>query len=191
MDGATLYLEADVNADGAEEAAQFDLSPSLEISPRVRTGYLIGPRGSSVGAAVDLITGDEQGRAGFRLDAGGGALVFDVSAKGLESPSAGQWGDGSDDPAADATGSDPFHQMSVLLQYLNVGVYDSAQGAGTFEWGEYSSDGAYTPVAVTPEEPQMTFSSQDQASTFDISLTLVATRSIEQAAVSQAQDSTR
>jgi len=189
LQGAELTLSADVNADGAAETGRFDLSKNVELSPRIRTGPLIGPTGSTVGALVDSVTGDEQGRAGFRLDAGGGAFVVDINFISFTG-SDGRWGDGSSDPMADAEGEGPLRQMSVFLQYLNVGTFDS-ENAGTLEFAEYSSSGEYTPIAVAPEEPQVTYAANDKGPAFDGSITLVATRSISQAAISQAQDGTR
>jgi hypothetical protein len=184
--GAKLTLEADVNSDSAVETGVFDLSGNIEISPRIRTGDLIGPTGSTVGALVDTATGNDAGRAGFRLDAGGGAFVVDIAFRNWEA-STGRWGDGSTDPKADAEGEGVYRQLSVLMRYLNRGTYDS-RGAGTLEWGEYSSSGEYAPINVAPEEPQLSFTAEEQTSDFDGSITLVATRSITQAAVSQQQD---
>lgn len=188
--GARLTLEADVNEDGTAETGVFDLGAGIEISPRIRTGQLIGPTGSNIGALVDTIVG-ESGRAGFQLDAGGGALVIDISFRGYEG-SDGRWGDGSADDQADAEGEGVFRQISVLIRYLNRGTYDS-RDSGTLEWGEYSSgpDAAYGPLNVAPEEPQLTFAAEEQTSTFDGSLSLVTVRSIEAAVVSQQQDPNR
>lgn len=174
--GAKLTLEADADDDGLIETGVFDLSGAIEISPRIRTGDLIGPTGSNVGAAFDLISGGDSGRAGFRLDAGGGALVVDISFRNYEG-SSGRWGDGSSDDRADAEGEGVFRQLSVFTRYLNKGTFDSRE-AGELEWGEYSSSGVYSPINVAPEEPQVTFAADEQTSTFDGSLTLVATRNL-------------
>jgi hypothetical protein len=185
LKGAKLTLEADVDGTGPTTGV-FDLSGDIEISPGIRTGDLIGPTGSTVGALVDTATGNDAGRAGFRLDAGGGAFVVDVSFVGFQG-SSGRWGDGSGDAQADAEGEGVYRQLSVFSRYLNRGTYDS-RGAGTLEWGEYSSSGVYAPINVAPEEPQVTFAAQEDVSRFSGSLSLVATRSITQAAVSQQQD---
>jgi hypothetical protein len=186
LESARLTLEADVDGDGAVETGVFSFDGPVEISPGIRTGNLIGPTGSNVGALVDVVTGNDAGRAGFRLDAGGGAFVITVNFRGWEG-STNRWGDGSGEAKADAEGEGVFRQLSVLMRYLNRGEYDSRGGA-TFEYGEYSSSGVYAPINVAPEEPQVSFSAEEQISTFDGSITLVATRSIEQAAVSQQQD---
>ena len=188
--GAELYLSADVDGDGQLEEGRFVLTQqSIDIAPTIRTGYLIGPVGSSVGAIVDTFSGQESGRAGWRLDAGGGAFAIEVSfRRGFDGPD-GQWGDGSGDPQADATGEGVFRAMSVLMRYLNRGTYDSRGGSeAILHWGEYEPDGVYNPIKVAPEEPRVQFTAEDQSSVFDGSLTLVATRSITQAAVSQQQD---
>jgi hypothetical protein len=184
--GATLTLEADVDQDLSLETGVFDLDGGIEISPSIRTGDLIGPTGSSFSGLIDLFTGEQSGRAGFRLDAGGGAFVVDIQFKNWEG-STNRWGDGSGDDAADAEGEGVFRQLSVLSRYLNRGTFDSRGGA-ELSWGEYSTSGEYNPIQVAVEEPQVTFVADEETSTFDGSFTLVATRSITQAAVSQQQD---
>lgn len=185
LKGARLTMSADVDGTGVVTGV-FDLSTGIEISPRIRTGDLIGPTGSTVGALVDVATGDDQGRAGFRLDAGGGAAVYDINFVNFEG-SDGRWGDGTTNDAADAEGEDVWRQMSVFHRYLNRGTYDS-RNAATLEWGEFSSSGVYAPISVTPEEPATTFAAEEESSVFDGSVTLVATRALSQAAVSQKQN---
>jgi hypothetical protein len=184
--GAQLELKADVDGDDAKETGVFWLSGNVEISPKLRTGDLIGPTGSQVGAIVDTVTGTDAGRAGWRLDAGGGAFVVEVQFQNWEG-SDGRWGDGSGDDKADAEGEGVWRQLSVLSRYLNRGTFDSRGGA-VLEWGEYSQSGVYAPIQVALEEPQVTFVAEEQTSAFDGSFSLVATRSITQAAVSQQQD---
>jgi len=195
LKGAELELYADVDGDGDLEHGVFTLSDSdIEVAPTIRTGYLIGPVGSNVGAIVDIAPGQESGRAGFRLDAGGGAFAVELSAKpGGVTPPDGQWGDGSGDPVADATDANSvFKSMSVLMRYLNRGTFDSRSGSrAILSWGEYSESGVYNPIKVAPEEPRAQFAAEETSSTFDFSLTLVAVRGIQQAAVSQKQDKTR
>jgi len=186
--GARLTLEADVDEDGNIETGVFSLGTGIEISPQIRTGQLIGRTGSTIGAVADTFTG-ESGRAGFQLDAGAGAFIVDVQFRGTETPK-GRWGDGSTNPEADAEGEGVFRQLSVLMRYLNRGTFDS-RNAGTLEWGDYSASGAYGPLNVAPEEPQLTFSAEEQTSSFDGSISLVAVRNIEAAVVSQQQDETR
>lgn len=186
--GATLTLTADVDEDGTDETGTFVLDGNIDISPFIRTGDLIGPTGSSVGAIVDLATGDDQNRGGFRLDAGGGALGVEVSFVSWEG-SSNQWGNtGLGSSAGDATGDGVFRQLSVFIRYLDRGTFDSL-GAATLEWGEYSASGDYAAMSVAPEEPRLTFNAEEETSTVDGSVTLISTRSISQAAVSEAQDS--
>ncbi|MFW6435294.1 MAG: hypothetical protein ACOCY1_02835 [Halovenus sp.] len=178
-------MSADVDGDGSKEDGEFSLSAGIEISPGLRTGDLIGPTGSQAGALVDYVTG-EDGRAGFNLDVGGGYATFRISFRGFEG-NAETWGDGSDNPAADASGENVWRQMSVWQQYLDKGTYDS-RNAATLEWGEYSSDGVYDPISVTIEEPSATFAATEQTSVFEGDVTLIATRSLAQSSYSQQQD---
>jgi len=187
LKGAKLTMEADVDDDGSDETGVFDLSTGIQISPGVRTGELIGGTGSTIGALVNDITNSGgNGRAGFNLDAGGGAATYTIEFVGFEG-NVDQWGDGTSNAQADASGEDVWRQLSVFQRYLDVGTYDS-RNAATLEWGEFSSGGVYSPIAVTPEEPQLTFDAYEQSSTFDGSITFVSTRALNQAAISAAQD---
>lgn len=184
--GAKLYMSADVDGDGVTEDGVFNLSAGIEISPGIQTGDLIGQTGSQAGAIMDYVAGDDQGRAGFNLDIGGGFATYRISFKSFEGYS-GQWGDGSSDPQADASGEDVWRQMSVWQRYLDRGTYDS-ENAATLEWGDYSQSGVYEPIAVTIQEPSATFAAEEQTSVYGGDITLIATRALAQAAVSQAQD---
>jgi hypothetical protein len=126
-----------------------------------------------------------EGRAGFTLDAGGGAAVATISWQGFEG-SDGRWGDGSDDPACDAEGDSVLRQISVFYQYLNQGTFDSENPA-VLEWGEFEEDGVYSPFAVSFEEPSMTFDPEENTNIYRGDITLVATRDVA-AYVSQLQN---
>lgn len=186
IEGAKLYLPADVDNDGEEETGVFDLSNGIEISPSIRTGDLIGPTGSQVSALVDVFTGGDEGRSGWRLDAGGGAFVVEVAFQSFEGR-ASPWGDGSGNSMADAPGGSVFEQMSLLFRYLNQGTFDSQQPA-VLEWGKYEPEDDYPALEVAVEEPRANFTSDEETSVFDGSITLVSTRSIGKAAFSQQQD---
>ena len=188
LQGAELTLPADVDGDGSTETGVFDLSAGIEISPRVRTGDLIGGSGSQAAAVLNYVT-DTDARTGFNLDLGGGATVVDVSFRGFEG-STGQWGDGSGNAAADATGENVFRQVSVLFQYLRTGTFDSRSPA-TLAWGEYSASGVYDPLDVSPEEPQLTFAADEQTSAFDGTITLVSTQAIADATTPSDQQDDR
>lgn len=185
--GARLELTADVDKGrNGEATGVFDLGTGVELSPRIRTGNLIGPTGSQVGAIFDVITGGDNERAGYRLDVGGGAFVVDVSFRNYEG-SNGRWGDGTTNDKADAEGEGVYRQLSVLARYLNRGTFDS-RDAGKLEWGEYSTSGVFTPIPVAPEEPQVTFAAEEQTSTFDGSISLVAVRNIAEAFSQEQED---
>lgn len=185
--GATLTLSADVDEDGNDETGVFVLDGNINISPFIRTGYLIGRTGSTIGGLIDFATGNDQNRGAFQLDAGGGALGVDIDFNYWEG-SSNQWGNtGSGGSAGDATGDPVWRQLSVLIRYLDRGTFDSL-GAATLEWGEYSTSGDYRPMSVAPEEPRLTFNAEEQTSMVDGSLTLLSTRSISQAVASQQQE---
>jgi len=177
LNGARLTMDADVDGDGNTETGVFDLSNGIDITPRIRTGDLIAQAGSSAGSFIDYISGDENGRAGYNIDAGGGAAAVDIQFKSWEG-STGRWGDGSGTDQADAEGDAVLRQMSVFWRYLNRGKYDSKSPA-TFEWGEFSSSGVYDPLQVTFEEPSTSFTAEEQASVFNGTVTVIATRSLD------------
>lgn len=179
LQGARLTLDADVDQDGAAETGVFDLSKNIEITPRIRTGNLIAQAGSSAGSFIDVISGSEGGRAGFNLDAGGGAAAVDITFRNFEG-SDGRWGNNSTNDQADAEGEHVFRQMSVLYRYLNIGTFDSRSPA-TLEWGEYSTNGVYEPMQVTFEEPSVTFNAEEAGSNsvYSGTITAVATRSLD------------
>jgi len=185
--GARLTLPADVDGDGQAEQGVFDLSTGVSITPGIRTGDLIGQTGSQAAALIDYVSPGDQGRAGYNLDVGGGAAFYRVEFRGFEG-SSGRWGNGSSDDVADAEAEDVWRQLSVWQRYLNRGEFDSRSPA-TFEWGDYSSSGAYDPIAVSVEEPAATFSAEEQTSVFSGDVTLISVRAIEQARQSTAQDS--
>ncbi|MFW5896257.1 MAG: hypothetical protein ACOCUA_02620 [archaeon] len=186
LEGAKLIMSADVDDDGMKEDGEFGLSAGIEITPGVRTGDLIGPTGSQAGAIIDFVANAANGRAGFNLDIGGGAATYQISFNGFEGHAA-QWGDGSDNPAADASGEGVWRQMSVWQRYLDRGTYDSTNAA-SLEWGEYSKGGVYDPISVAIEEPSATFAAEEETSVWDGTVTLVSTRALSQAAYSQDQD---
>jgi len=141
------------------------------------------PLPSAPGARVPA--GLREGRP--ELSTVGGAAFYRVEFRGFEG-SSGRWGNGSSDDVADAEAEDVWRQLSVWQRYLNRGEFDSRSPA-TFEWGDYSSSGAYDPIAVSVEEPAATFSAEEQTSVFSGDVTLISVRAIEQARQSTAQDS--
>lgn len=177
---AVLTVDADVDGDGAAETGEFHMAGNLEVTPGLRTGYLVGGRGSTVNSILSSTLGDGSNvRQGFYLDLGGGAHTVDIQFRGWEgatdqSGTPVQWGnEGVDDTPtkADATGADPITQIDVLMRYLTRAEIDSRSPA-TLEYGEYSSGGLYSAMNVVVEGPNFTRSAQD-GSWFDGSLTCI------------------
>jgi hypothetical protein len=166
---ARLTVDADVNGDGQQETGVFEMAGNLEIVPGIRTGFLIGGRGSTVNSVVSSLLGDGQSaRKGIYLDLGGGARQVDINFWGWEGArdqdgNPLQWGNtgNTDSPTqADATGADPITQIDCLMQYLTVAEIDSRNPA-TLEYGEHHDDGLYDPLDVVVEGPQMTRAAED------------------------------
>lgn len=174
--GAKLELDANVGSRGVRNG-EFELDAGIEITTSVRTGKLFDGRGAGIlSAAAEQIGAIDDGRAGFSLDIGGGALVVDIQFTNFEG-SQGQWGDGSNDSAADATGEDVWRQLSVLTRYLQVGTFDSEDPAN-LSFGEFRFGGEYPRLAVTPEEPRLTVAADDPA-IITGNITLVSTRAFD------------
>lgn len=183
---AKLHLHADVDDDGSLEHGIFRMVGDLQLNPFIRTGFLIGGRGSTINSITQEQLGKESNRKGIYLDLGGGVHGYDIDFRGWEGAidadgNAVQWGNTGDDTEVtigDATGADPLTQMDVLFHYLLVGEYDSRGGA-TFEAGEFSESGLYDPLDVTIEAPQVIRSAED-GSWFDGSLTVLSLTRIDQ-----------
>lgn len=182
LNKATLTLDADVDGDGTAETGVFEMSGNLTISPSIRTGYLVGGRGSTVNSVASSLAGQEEsGREGFRLDLGGGALIVEIEFDGWEG-SPDQWGNTGDDSTttmADATGAAPTTQMEVLIEYLNRGEFDSRDPA-RLQYGEHHSNGLFSELDVVVEGPNMRRSAKD-GSWFTGTLTCISVQSIDDA----------
>lgn len=188
---AELTISADVDGDGVQEEGVFQMVGNLQVVPGLRTGYLIGGRGSTVNSIISSTVGAGQSnKQGFYLDLGGGARTVEVNFRGWEGAEfedeSGtvvpvQWGT---DPnpsktKASATGQDSITQIDVLMKYLTVAEIDSRQPA-TLEYGEYASNGLYQPLDVVVEGPQFTRAAED-GSWFDGSMTLVSAADLNDA----------
>lgn len=181
---AELTLSADVDNDGTQEDGVFVLEDDITIQPQVRTGFLIGGRGSEANSIIqDNAGGGTSSRAGLYLDLGGGQHVIEIEFSKWEGAPQ-QWGNTGDDTEltqGDATGADPITQMGVLMRYLTVGTYDSVQPA-TLEYGEYSDSGLYSPLDVVIEGPQVRRSAED-GSWIDGTLTCIETVDVNEQAL--------
>jgi len=178
---AVFRVSADVDNDGTAEDGEFHLYGNLELTPGLRTGYLLG---GQTGATANAVTGDltdreNVNRRPYYLDLGGGARTVEARFRGWEGAEDDddnpvQWGNTGDPTTltkADATGADPLTQIDVLMRYLTEGEIDSRDPA-TLEYGEYSSGGLYSPLDVAVEGPQFTRAG-DEGDWFDGTMTFV------------------
>ena len=179
LNKAVLYVDSDVDGDGTTENGEFHFTGNLEVTPSLRTGYLIGGRGSAVNNILSQAVGaGESKRKQFFLEAGGGAHTVEVNFSGWEGSET--WGD-PDEPVgskANATGEQPVSQIDVLMQYLITAQIDSTNPA-KLEYGEYSSSGRFEPLDVVIEGPQMTRAAED-GSWFDGTITFIAAADIRE-----------
>jgi len=175
-------VDADVNGDGAAETGTFVMRGNIEVTPTIRTGFLIDNKGSTINSVISDSAGDgESIREGIYLDLGGGVRAVEVQFTQWEGASH-QWGNTGDDSevtVADSTGEGPLTQLDMLMQYLAVAEVDSRNPA-TLEYLEHHSNGLYDPMDVVMESPQGTKSAQD-GSWFTGKITFLSVQSIERA----------
>jgi len=183
---AILTVEADPDGDGNTETGEFHFV-DVEVTRGLRTGYLVGGRGSTTNAILDSILGDGESRQqGVFLGFGGGTQTYDISLSGWEGAS-DQWGDtGNGGSATDATGDPRETQIDVLMKYLTTADLDSRNPA-QFEYGEHHSGGYYDPVNVVPEQPSFT-PPIDESSSFTGQLTLLSAADLTKALDGQKQN---
>jgi hypothetical protein len=183
LDGFKLTIQnADVDNDGSAETGVFRAKHNIMYSFGTRTGP-IGEGGSQLWSIIASWYEDQTGsqvlgdgkRQQLRLDLGAGAHTCELDFKGFEGSSL-QWGDPTEavGSPANATGEHVIDQMQVLDRFLQVAEIDSRDGhAATLEVGEYSENGRYNPINVAPEDPEVTFDSENQSSVFSGSITFV------------------
>lgn len=167
--------KAVLHIDGELGSGEFHMRGSLEIAPSIRTGYVIGGRGSTVNA----ITGGDN-RKGVFADLGGGATIVEISFRGWkgardEDGSHLQWGDSADPTEhtkTSATGQGAVDQLECLLHWLEQTTIDSGNPA-TLEYGQHHPDGVYDPMQCVVEEPNLSKAAED-GSWFDGTLTFVS-----------------
>lgn len=190
LNGAQLEVSADVDGDGTAEDATFWLGEQMQLTPQVETQDLIAQAGTNALSFIDWATGGDSGRGGINFNFGGGVAATEISFVLPAGDASLSWGDGSSDDAADATGSDVLHQLSVWDRYMDRAETDSLAPA-TLSWGMYSSSGVYDPKQVAIQNPTATFDVREQASTFDGSVTLVSVRDLEAIASASDQQNTK
>jgi len=195
QDYAELTLEADADGDGSTETGVFVMAGNLSVQPGIRTGFILGGQGSRINNLIgEYIEQTDEGevselsqRRAFYADAGGGEHIIEIEGRSWEgaiydeSGEPAQWGNTSSETRsqASATGQPPQTQMDVLMRYLTVGSFDSRSPA-TFEYGEYSSEGLYSPIDVVLEGPRIKRAA-DEGEWIDFSMTLIAAASLEDA----------
>lgn len=188
-----LEIEADVDKDGTKETGVFEMLGDVEVTEGIRTGYLIGGKGSQAFGVLSTIGDIVHGqgspkRKGIHLDLGGGQHMFQISFRGWEGAidpdgNALQWGDGSGSMPADATQSDPTTQVNCFMNYLRIGEIDSLRPA-RLTFGEYSPTGTITNdetdnhLSVVIEQPTLTRTA-GQPNTYEGTLTVIETVTID------------
>lgn len=169
-----LTIEGDVDGDGNAETGVFEFK-SADVSPIDRTGYLFrSGEGGIVSTIVSRTTGEKGSET---LIAGNNTLAFEIEITSWEDANA-QWGNDASQTItqASATGAPAITQLCVLLRYIVESVSDSGNPA-TFEWGEFASDGLYSPLGVAVEQPQLR-RGREQSSTFTATITVVSVRDV-------------
>lgn len=158
------------------------------LAPGLRTGYVVGGRGSTVNAVLGQLAGDgeDSKRKGVYLDAGGGAMTIQLEWRKWEGArDAGdqplQWGDDPDPSAhtkTSATGTSALNQLECLLYWLEQTTIDSDQPA-QLEYGQHYPGGLYDPVDVVFEEPQIRDVAED-GTWISGSMTLVSAANLQE-----------
>jgi hypothetical protein len=176
---AELQVSADADGDGQLEDAVFEMH-DIEVTHSVRTGFLVGGRGSTVNNAIaNLTSAGESNSKQFFLK-GSGVRTVELSFRNWKGAT-GQWGNTGDSSKltqTDATGADAISQLDVFFRYLTTGSIDSNNPA-TLSYGEYSDTGLYSPLEVVIESPNLTRSAED-GNWIDGSLTLIEAADIQQ-----------
>lgn len=185
-----VVAEMDVDFGGSigETTGVFHFYGDVEVDEQIRTGFLVGKRGSSVNGIIqDHAEAGEPKRKGAHIDAGGGQHALQLNFRGWEGATdsegtALQWGD---DPnpglsRTSATGADATSQVNVFNEYLRVGTFDSRNPIrvryGEFSDGTYASESgvldSYLECVI--ESPSLKRDAEE-GNTFTGSLTFVET----------------
>jgi hypothetical protein len=184
---AVLELDAEFGDPYGQVTGVFHMYGDVTFDAGVRTGFLLGGRGSTVNAVLqDTLGNGVPKRKGVYVDLGGGQHTVQASFTGWEGAvdkdgNDLQWG-ASPDPSVNnlttATGAGPLDQRDTFLNYLRVSTYDSFNPARLYT-GEHS-DGTYAdspgdwgePLSVAIESPRLKANSQEHTK-FDGSMTFV------------------
>lgn len=167
---AKLSITADPDGDGVDETGVFEMVGDLETRPNIEPAFIVGGRGSlAISLLSELAGAGESKRKQFFIEAGAGARTVEFAFRGWkgaidESGSAVQWGDSStvERTKTNATGQDPITQIDVLMKYLETAEIDSRKNnLATLEYGEFSTDGLYSPLDVVVRGPTMSRVAED------------------------------
>lgn len=147
----------------------------------VRTGPLVDNAFSSVIGLLSEYLDIPGGRKGVTVDIGGGQHIWEIDLVSLGAPD-GQWGYTDDTTVVDeatATGADRRVKQNVLMNYIVTASIDSFTPARLY-YGEYAPNGEIAEHASVYFEDPNVLCDRDEASTFDASMTLVETLSLDQ-----------
>lgn len=187
---ATLTLPpTDYDDDGDLETAEFVLTDNIRLTHLNRTGYLIEGGSNIISvlaplfaqAGIDLPSDgrDQQ----FKVDLGGGEHVTELEGQ-VAQGSPNQWGTGDGNSVWDKTGAPPVEQIQLLDRCIQLAKIDSASPA-TLSVGMYGDE--LPALHVAPEQPELSFDSEQESSTATISIGLVEIASLT-TPTSQLQD---
>jgi len=189
--------DATINGQTVTGTFVFPSDVGVEIETRTQEFFQTEGTTSALASTIIEWYGDQTDqdidgeglRQELSLAIGGGIHAITIDFKGYEG-SPHQWGNtGDGDTPADATGEDVHAQMAVFDRYLQTATIDSNTPA-VLEFGEYSSDSStrYGPLDVVPENPNVVFTSAEQTSVFDGSVTWIETVNLNQALDSGGQE---
>jgi hypothetical protein len=189
LDRIRLIITGDPDSDDQLETGVFEMMGSIIHTTEIRTGYILGGRGSTVNSVISEVRGDgSQNRQGFFLDLGGGVraeTIQFVSYEGAsdESGTPLQWGNTGDPSSVtelDATGAEAGTQKNCLMYWLENTTLDSSNPA-ELEYGQYHAGGVYSPQAVVPEQPQLEHNYEEETSSISGTLTLLSAAELSEA----------
>lgn len=151
LEHAVLELDADVNPNtSGKDLGVFEFKGDLEVNQRLNVDHLLSHEYGNINSVVTSTPGivANEKRVSFFLDLGAGVHAHEINFLGWEgSGDKYQFGDGTGNEQADATGEGPYHQMQCFMQYLRTGEYDSRDEHARLRIGEYS-DGRYSEDGV-------------------------------------------
>lgn len=181
-------MDVDFGPSGGPTTGVFHFYGDIEVDEQIRTGFVVGARGSSVNAVIqDSAGAGEPKRKGAHVDIGGGQHALQLQFRGWEGATDAdgeplQWGDDPEPGVSEtsATGADATTQVNIFNHYLRVGTFDSRNPIRV-RYGEFS-DGTYADengvlddhLSCVVESPSLKRDAEE-GTTFTGSLTFVET----------------